>query len=206
MSEERSIETLSLDGGCICFDFINTVHSRTEESVYDYLVEYQDLLDWCRRMELLPKEHIQRLEEYVKNKPAEGEEALQEIKAYREMLYSFFSAVAEETTVEDSDLVKFNTLIAEALSRIRFTMNGKKPVPGWEEKEINLYEPLWRVGKSAYEILTEQPVERIKECEACGWVFLDKSKNRSRRWCNMQTCGSAHKARKYYHRKKKSKD
>lgn len=202
MSEARSIETLLLDGGCLCFDFINTVNSRTEESPYDYLKEYRDLLDWCRRQELLPEERIRKIGEFVRTNPEEAQKTLKQIKASREMLYRIFSAIAGESRVGDNDLKAFNTLLSGTLSHIRFSANGKTLRPGWEKDEINLLEPLWRIGKSAYEVLTEQPADRIKECEACGWIFLDQSKNRSRRWCNMQTCGSAHKARRYYHRKK----
>jgi predicted RNA-binding Zn ribbon-like protein len=41
--------------------------------------------------------------------------------------------------------------------------------------------------------------ERLKACpeETCRWAFYDRSKNRSAKWCSMQTCGNMHKARTY---------
>jgi predicted RNA-binding Zn ribbon-like protein len=51
-------------------------------------------------------------------------------------------------------------------------------------------------------LLTTASYVKIKECPSCGWLFLDKSKNGKRRWCNMLTCGSNDKATRYYHRKK----
>jgi predicted RNA-binding Zn ribbon-like protein len=58
----------------------------------------------------------------------------------------------------------------------------------------------WEVAVSAIELLTQGPVDRLGECPSCGWLFLDTSKNRRRRWCSMATCGSRDKARRYYER------
>lgn len=122
------------------------------------------------------------------------------------MLYRVFSLIAAGKPVEEQELKLFNTRLSESLSHIRLVKNDRELYAGWEKGEPNLMEPLWRVFKSAYDILTEEPFDRIKECEACGWIFLDQSKNKSRRWCNMQSCGSAHKAKKYYYRKKREEE
>src|ERR671930_579256 len=56
---------------------------------------------------------------------------------------------------------------------------------------------------SAAELLTSGPLERVRECpgdDTCGWLFLDTSRNGSRRWCDMRTCGNRAKARRYYRR------
>jgi predicted RNA-binding Zn ribbon-like protein len=66
-------------------------------------------------------------------------------------------------------------------------------------------EPLWVIYKDAFDIITTSPVNRIKECRSCGWLFLDKSKNNSRTWCNMQSCGSIEKSRRYYYNTKKAR-
>jgi predicted RNA-binding Zn ribbon-like protein len=49
-------------------------------------------------------------------------------------------------------------------------------------------------------LLTQGQLDRLGECPSCGWLFLDTSKNRRRRWCSMATCGSRDKARRYYER------
>ncbi|SHF08903.1 hypothetical protein SAMN05443144_105148 [Fodinibius roseus] len=56
MSKERSIQTLSLDGNCLCFNFINTVHDRSEgvES-FEYLSSCEKLLEWCERLTVINK-------------------------------------------------------------------------------------------------------------------------------------------------------
>lgn len=44
--------------------------------------------------------------------------------------------------------------------------------------------------------------DRFKACKACGWCYYDSTKNRSRRWCDMASCGSREKVRAYRARKK----
>ena len=62
--------------------------------------------------------------------------------------------------------------------------------------------PLWLIVLSAETLLLGGRLERIKACANCGWLFLDTSKNGTRRWCDMSTCGSQSKAKAYYHRRK----
>lgn len=203
MTKKRTIETLLLDGGCACFDFINTVHSRVEEERHEYLESYKDLITWCRHVELLSESRLAGLEEMVNQNPGRARKAFSEVIETREMLYRFFSSVAAGQPVAERDMKAFNRQLSKTLVNLEFREVDGKLKPGWKTGESDFSEPLWRIMKSAYELLTEEETERIKECEACGWIFLDQSKNKSRRWCNMQTCGSIHKAKKYYHRQKK---
>jgi predicted RNA-binding Zn ribbon-like protein len=62
------------------------------------------------------------------------------------------------------------------------------------------------VIRSAAELLVSEKFRRVKKCAdpICGWLFLDISRNRSRRWCDMRDCGNRAKASRYYKKKKKS--
>nr|WP_299505359.1 CGNR zinc finger domain-containing protein [uncultured Rhizobium sp.] len=57
-------------------------------------------------------------------------------------------------------------------------------------------------ARSALRLLGEPAAERMKICGNCGWLFLDRSKNKSRYWCDMAVCGNRAKASRHYHRKK----
>ena len=69
-----------------------------------------------------------------------------------------------------------------------------------------LADPLWPVLWDAAALLTSANLQRLGRCddEHCGWVFLDHSRNRSRRWCAMEDCGNRAKARRHYARLKTS--
>jgi predicted RNA-binding Zn ribbon-like protein len=56
---------------------------------------------------------------------------------------------------------------------------------------------------SALRLLADTEISRMKICGNCGWLFIDRSKNRSRTWCDMAVCGNRVKANRHYHRRKK---
>jgi predicted RNA-binding Zn ribbon-like protein len=57
--------------------------------------------------------------------------------------------------------------------------------------------PLWPVAEAAYRLLVGQEIQRLKRCAGCPWLFVDRSKNHSRRWCSMEICGTDEKMRRY---------
>ncbi|TME22984.1 MAG: hypothetical protein E6I68_08150 [Chloroflexi bacterium] len=57
--------------------------------------------------------------------------------------------------------------------------------------------------RSALDVLVDGPLDGVRECPGpgnCGWLFIDLSKNASRRWCDMRTCGNRAKVHRYYTR------
>ncbi|MDC9833059.1 CGNR zinc finger domain-containing protein [Rhizobium binxianense] len=55
---------------------------------------------------------------------------------------------------------------------------------------------------SVLRLLAMPDPQRMKICGNCGWLFIDRSKNRSRAWCDMAVCGNRAKANRHYRRKK----
>lgn len=204
MSKERNIDNLPLDGGVLCFDFINTVNSWKGVNLHEYLGTYTDLVQWCGKVDILPARRRKMLQQYAAGHPQEAVRALEKIKRTRQLLYQFFSIIAagEINALSGELLHKFNTALSDALSHIRFSIKDAGIMPGWQEDDTDLLLPLRIVMKSAYDVLTGQDHQRIKECSACGWIFLDHTKNNKRRWCNPLSCGSIEKSKKYYQKKK----
>ncbi len=206
MSKVRSIKTLQLDSGRHCFNFTNTVHSRTEEGIFDYLKTYDDLIEWMEKVNLLSKARLKILKDFVSERPKEAEKKLLQIKNKRELLYQTFSSIIHNKNIDKTLVTQFNETLSEALSNLAFDITKNRIELGWKNEGVNLLEPLWVIFKDAFDILTSVPKKRIKECGSCGWLFLDNSKNNSRVWCSMQTCGSSDKAKRYYYRKKKERN
>jgi predicted RNA-binding Zn ribbon-like protein len=74
---------------------------------------------------------------------------------------------------------------------------------GWSwEAEPDLRAPLWAFTHRAVDLLTNGPLQRLKVCHRCRWLFLDVSKNRSRRWCSMEGCGTDDKKERYVARRR----
>jgi predicted RNA-binding Zn ribbon-like protein len=74
----------------------------------------------------------------------------------------------------------------------------------WADEAERLDSPLWPIARQAAELLVTEQRRRVHECAAddCRWLFLDTSKNRSRRWCDMKSCGNRAKVRSFYERQR----
>lgn len=200
--KERTIDTLPLDGGWLCLDFINTVHDYTEDDPFDYLNSYANLLDWSEKVELLESSERKELESYALKNQEQADNTLVYLIEVREVLYEFFFAIAQNKIPDEDAQANFNTILAETMSHLQLKVVQPTDVqPQWKQRN-NLKYPLHPIVKSAYDLLTSKLLERVKKCGSCGWLFLDQSKNKSRKWCSMETCGSNVKAKRYYHKNK----
>jgi predicted RNA-binding Zn ribbon-like protein len=199
---ERGIDDLKLDGGCIAFDFTNTVNTRRDTSHTEYLDTFDHLAYWYKKVGIIPAEEAAALSAQAAEHPEASHEALQKALAVRETLHEFFSSIARRENPSAEATAAFNSLLSESLSKIQLTVADRHAHIRFSDPRLPLENPLSVILKSAYDILTTEAFDRIKECPSCGWLFLDKTKNNKRRWCDMQVCGSNDKATRYYYRKK----
>ena len=195
---------MRLDGGVLCLDFVNTVHSRVDSTICDYIRDYGDLLRWLQKCQAVPPQVLSRLRELYATDSQGTQRVLKQARDIRELLYRIVSALAAGRAPLAADLNQFQSLAEKTWRHLRIEPEQNCWEWKWAAQAADLRHPLRLVVKSAVELLISDSVTRIKECPACGWVFLDQSKNGSRRWCSMQTCGSIDKASRYYYRKKKS--
>lgn len=198
---ESPIATLKLVGGRLCLDFANTVDAHHLEGSREFLADYPDLLRWSVRAGVLTPAESDELLRRADADPAAQAGVFRRALALREAIYRIFSAIAEGEEVPPDDLALLNEELARALPHARVAATPAGMSWDWEESEA-LDRMLWPVVRSAAELLTSGDLERIGECEGdlCGWLYLDESKNRSRRWCDMQGCGNRAKARRHYRR------
>lgn len=199
----RNLTTLDRCGNATALDFVNTVHSRVEADPHEYLQTYADLARWARDGELVSAREFRVLTETAKSRPQQANRAIRRAVKLRELLFKLFLTLSQDGEPAKSDLEAFNKWLASALSRRRIRRVGGRLQWSWEQEADALDRPLWPVVLSAAEILAGDQRRYLKECsppDGCGWIFLDASKNRTRKWCNMRTCGNNAKARRYYQR------
>ncbi len=78
------------------------------------------------------------------------------------------------------------------------TARSRQHAYAWTWRDDHtLARPLRPVVHAAVQLLTTGALDRIKGCGGCRFLFTDESKNRSRRWCSMDDCGTAEKIRRY---------
>ena len=200
----QDIANLQLDGGCFVFDFINTVNTRVATPARDYLNTYKDVLQWSAKALLLPSKDIRALGQYADKNKDDAQAAFSKLIGARETLYQLFAAVTRKEKPEPGTLDKFNRLLGQSFGKMKMEIATAKASIHFSGDEVSLDEPLRLIMKSAYDVLTAQDFDRLKECPGCGWIFLDQTKNGKRRWCDMKVCGSNDKAKRYYYRKKEN--
>jgi predicted RNA-binding Zn ribbon-like protein len=198
---KRTLETLELVGGTLCLDFANTINSRREPE-HDYLLTYSDLADWAGKVEILSGQQVKSLKQRETQDANAAEKALETGRAAREILYRVFSAAANKSKPAEDDLDAISQLYEQAIANGRHVKVENHYEIAWKADET-LDALLWCIVASAEDLLLSEELGRVKECPNCGWLFLDTSKNQSRRWCSMKTCGARDKMRRYHMRLRK---
>jgi len=194
-----------LIAGRLCLDFVNTVNERpVRAGTRDDLGDYAALLAWCQQAGILTTRGAQELARVATAQPARAQRALRDAVALRERLHRLFRAIIDGRTPESDDLDRVSSSLADVLARRRIQFRDRRFVQEWPEGHADLASVLWPVLLSAQELLCVDDHSRLGACappDGCGWLYYDTSKNRSRRWCSMQTCGNSAKARRHYARK-----
>lgn len=195
-----SVHDFELIGGAVCLDFVNTGSARTEGPFKERLHEYGDLLIWAEGAGVISTEESAELGRLATAKPSEAVRLLDRARQLREAIYRVFSGLAHGESPQPADLALLSAEQGVAAANRTLTVKDGRVEFGWRTDPPNLERPLWSVALSATELLTASECTRVKECgtDNCNWLFLDASKNKSRRWCEMKECGNRAKARRYY--------
>jgi predicted RNA-binding Zn ribbon-like protein len=193
METPEYIEKLRIIGGNLALDFVNTEDGDPPE---ECLRGYGDLVAWSVLVGLISDEEGERLTGEADLRPKDAESAYRDALALRRALQGVFRAVAEDEAPALRDLETLREYEREAMSRGEMVQDGKSFRWEWKDSR-DLSGMLWPVAHAAAGLLTSGSLDRLKLCAGCYWVFLDASRNRSRRWCTMEVCGTDEKKRRY---------
>ena len=206
MSDKEShIGSLDLPVGRLCLDFVNTAEWHSSENPIENLNHFDDLVIWGEHIGILMKSEVQRLRQMATKFPTKAEAVLKNSIELREVIYRIFSSVTAGNNPENEDLLKFNENLSKTMAQSQIV----KTQVGFSWKSFGDKNSLdWMINpiiRSAADLLVSDELKRVKKCAdpRCGWLFLDVSRNKSRRWCNMKDCGNRAKARRFYKRKKR---
>jgi predicted RNA-binding Zn ribbon-like protein len=200
----KKASTLKLLGRRSSLDFANTADWHASDHPVELLTSYSDLVAWSQRMGILTEHQAQHLLEEAAHRPVDATVVLERAIALREAIYRIFSAISHGHSPQAADLATFNAELSGALAQSRIVSTAEGFAWDWAGAEDALDQMLWPVLHDAAGLLTSEELDRVGQCadDRCGWLFLDTSRNRSRRWCSMEDCGNRAKARRYYERKR----
>jgi predicted RNA-binding Zn ribbon-like protein len=200
----RNVANMELVGGRPVVDFVNTLSDRALPTPLERLSSYDELLHWCLREELIDRPEQARLRRLAAAHPRKAAVALAQARLLRELLFQLFAASAEGRVPAPELRTELNDWLVQAARRRRLEPSAGGLRWLWVRGDQELDWMLWPLAWSATELLGSDDVGRLKECaqDDCRWLFLDLSKNRSRRWCSMEQCGNRAKAKRHYERRK----
>ena len=177
-----------LIAGHPALDLVNTLDWRfRKQGPEELLASYGDLLRFAGQSGLLKPAQIRRLQGTSGGRVLKGCMELRE--AIAEIFYARTPSTAALRTLE--------RWIQAARNAKQLRWRDARLTWSWREIDANL--PLWALAISASDLLSSGEVHRVRECDnpECRWLFLDTSKNHTRRWCDMKLCGNRMKARRF---------
>jgi predicted RNA-binding Zn ribbon-like protein len=192
--------SLDLLGGRPVLDFTNTADWHASRQPVEFLTNYGALVSWSVHVGILSEDVGQRLRERAAREPERADAVLQRALVLREAVYRLFAAISHGREPGAGDLEIFNEELSAALARSSISPIGASFGWNWTGDADALDRMLWAVVHDAADLLTSEDLDRVGQCAdaRCGWFFVDRSRNRSRRWCSMAYCGNRAKARRHY--------
>ncbi|MFG3300262.1 CGNR zinc finger domain-containing protein [Micromonospora chersina] len=178
-------------------DLVNTVawrlggHERTE-----HLRTFSDVVDWCVESDLISAAEAVALRDLAGQDGARAERERQHVLEARERVYA---TLFEDDPEAAADLA---SMYRAAIAAAELVRTGDRWQ--WRDPETDLRLPRDRIVRGLVALIQRDDLERLHQCEdaKCGWVYLDTSPRRNRRWCNTKDCGDRNRARAYYARQK----
>jgi len=201
---------LPIVGGHLALDFANTVDDPYGAARCDHAGRFPELVTWSVRIGILQPDEATTLLASATDHPRASSAALKKAHALRSVLIETFSTAAMINSGEAAGVAAGAALEArwhDLRSSVTEAMAHSELVPDEHTYQLNwpvitrLDAMLWPITVAAVQLLTSPQLARVKKCAGCPWLFLDQSKNFSRRWCAMSDCGTHEKIVRYVARR-----
>jgi predicted RNA-binding Zn ribbon-like protein len=187
-------------GGNPAIDLINTVDWTSRGPEEERLESFEQLTRWAEGAGVVDAAMGRRLRRLGEQRPRAAGSALVYALQVRGILRELFGAIARGEPAEPT-LARFNRLLPEALAGLEVAPE-ERPGTGyrwhWRGEGSDPRAPIWRVLWSAAGLLRSEEIGQVRVCDSedCGWMYVDRSRNGLRRWCQMRTCGTREKTRR----------
>jgi predicted RNA-binding Zn ribbon-like protein len=199
MADAPTVTDLPFVGGHPSLDFTNTASWPVGGARNERLVDYAALVAWSVRARLIDAELADAMLARSLVEAAAAARVLHGARDLRAAVHDVFAARATGAPVPRQALDRLNHHLAEALVHARIGEQDGTFDWTWEGRPDALDRMLWPLARATADLLTSEELARVRMCagENCGWLFIDASKNRTRRWCSMSDCGNRAKVRRF---------
>jgi predicted RNA-binding Zn ribbon-like protein len=201
-------------GEALCLDFLNTLHHAGAQDPGEELSSDADVADWAAQAGILSASEADRfaaraLRNYVQLKLLGKRRASlpDDARALREALRRMFRRAARDGKVAPRDVETLNLLLERFPAAGRIERSNGSWTMSWESQAGGAERVFYAIVKSAAELVATGRWRAVRECasDTCTWMFLDTSKNHSRRWCEMARCGNREKVHRFRARSRRAR-
>ena len=201
--QARRVTGLRIVGGHPALDLANTISSRRGGTGIDCLDTYDDLLVWAARQGVMDEAEASKLRAAAQLDPAAAAVALQDAKQLRECIWRVWTAMQAGMAPAAADLALLASGVLAAQRARVLRWSGAQAWWQWTEA-AGLDAVTARVALAAAELFAGEHLHRVRECEGlqCGWLFLDSTRNGTRRWCVAEQCGSLDRVTRFRAKRK----
>jgi predicted RNA-binding Zn ribbon-like protein len=201
-SSNKTLDLFVVPRRDLAVEFANTLAWRGSAPA-ESLRTASEVVAWLSANKAVQTGAIDNLTKWFDAHPTHAATFLRDAIEIREAIYRLLHSVASSSAPARDDLRRLNDALNEASPRA--SLERADDAFGWRiEAERTAPGILAPVLWSAADVLVGPDLARVRECanHRCLWLFLDDSKNGSRRWCSMQMCGNRAKAQRHYLRQK----
>ena len=196
--------SLPLIGSELAFDFTNTASGRGHSSHQDHLQSAENVIDWAVHAKVVGAGDADSLRASIAGDAKLAARLLHEALELRGIVHDIGTQFSSGRRACDQQVDALGKVHAECIAKARLTNHGSGFMWTWDARNAPVEVILGPIALSALTLLTRSDLSRIKMCqgEHCGWLFFDITKNKSRRWCDMEVCGNRAKQRRHQTRQR----
>jgi len=190
---------LTLIGGELALDFANTSSGRGWPAHQEHLRSAADIVDWADHAHVVPPEDAAWMREVARAELEMSQHLLARALELREDIHAVVSEIAAGRAAPPDRMQSLTRTHAHCLAKANLAPFAGRFVWSWTVRQASIEAILGPISLSAMTTLLQADLSRIKMCqgEKCGWLFIDATKNKSRRWCEMEVCGNRAKQRRF---------
>jgi predicted RNA-binding Zn ribbon-like protein len=194
---------LPLVGGHPALDLVNTLERGDPtpgQDPRDYLDGASSLLAWAGRALLVQEHEVEAVAAAWRHDPGAASAALAATRELREAVHEIVGAATGSVPVGEAaragalDRLHSRWAVAVGRATLALDLQDGPVVRVVAGSAPGVLVPD-RAAEAGLDLLRSSDLAAVKRCPVedggCGWMFLDRSRNRSRRWCRMADCGTA---------------
>jgi predicted RNA-binding Zn ribbon-like protein len=188
--------------GDLCLEFANTLSWRGSAAPTDALAGLPDLLHWLAAAGQGGSPSFVAVAAWPRRHPKRAARLFADAIALRETIFRCASSLAGGNAISGADFAALNNALGDAPCRRHLVRNGEGFAWAMDDGGTTAAGLLAPVLWSAADLLALAKHLPIRRCanDECLWLFIDRSKTGSRRWCDMASCGNRAKAKRHYRR------